>query len=105
MVDGLAFLYSNGGWGLPHGNLGRPPYTADVTLAGGEYIVRVDVRSGGAVDAISFVTNFGRTYGPYGGGGGSLRYVNMTSGQKLGCMQGRSGSSIDQLTLSSTGPR
>jgi hypothetical protein len=105
MVDGLAFFYSSGAWGLPHGNLGKPPYTADVILAGGEYIVRVDVRSGGAVDAISFLTNTGRTFGPYGGGGGSLGYYNMTSGQKLGCMQGRSGSSIDQLTITSTGPR
>ena len=105
MVDGLAFGYSNGLWGPPRGNLGRSPYTADVILAAGEYVVRVDVRSGSAVNAISFLTNFGRTYGPYGGGGGNLGYYDMNAGQKLGCMQGRAGSGIDQLTISSTGPR
>lgn len=105
MVDGLAFLYSSGAWGLPHGNLGKPPYTADVSLQAGEYITRVDTRSGGALDSIAFVTNLGRSFGPYGGSGGSIGYHSMTAGQKLGCMQGRAGSSIDQLTISSTGPR
>ena len=105
MVDGLAFLYSSGAWGLPHGNLGKPPYTADVSLQAGEYITRVDTRSGGALDSIAFVTNFGRSFGPYGGSGGSIGYHSMTAGQKLGCMQGRAGSSIDQLTITSTGPR
>jgi len=30
---------------------------------------------------------------------------NVTPGEKLGCMSGRSGSTIDQLVFSSTGPR
>lgn len=68
-------------------------------------MVRVDTRSGSTLDAITFNTNFGRSFGPYGGGGGNLGYHDMTFGQMLGCMQGRAGSGIDQLTISSTGPR
>lgn len=76
-----------------------------MTLASGEYVVRVDHRSGGGVDSLSFHTNKGRHFGPYGGGGGSPGTFDVTPGEKLGCMQGRSGKYTDQLTFSSTGPR
>lgn len=105
LLDGLAFLYANGNWGPPHGSLGSPPYTAEVRFQPGEYVVRVDYRSGDEVDSILFHTNTGRKFGPYGGNGGSPGTYNVTPGQKLGCMQGRSGSRTDQLTFSSTVPR
>jgi len=76
-----------------------------VTLPKGQYIVRVDYRSGSLVDQVSFTTNTGRTYGPYGGGGGSPGVYQVTPGEKLGCMRGRAGSSMDRLTFTSTGPR
>lgn len=79
--------------------------TANVKLAAGEYLVRVDYRSGSALDSISFVTNTGKTYGPYGGSGGSPGSYSVTPGERIGCMRGRSGSSIDQLTITSTGAR
>ena len=104
LLDGLAFLYANGNWGPPHGSLGSPPYTAEVRFRAGEYVVRVDYRAGDEVDSILFHTNTGRKFGPYGGNGGSPGTYNVIPGQKLGCMQGRSGSRTDQLTFSSTVP-
>lgn len=91
-------------WADAHGYQ-NGDYTANVTLAAGEYLVRVDYRSGGALDSISFVTNTGKTYGPYGGSGGSPGSYSVTPGERIGCMRGRSGSSIDQLTITSTGAR
>lgn len=104
-VDTVQFRYANQGWAPAQGYQGKDAFTADVTLASGEYIVRVDYRNGSRIDNIRFTTNNGKTYGPYGGGGGSSATYTVTPGEKLGCMAGRAGSSIDQLTFSSTGPR
>jgi hypothetical protein len=102
-VDRVQFRYAERGWAPVQG--GSAPFTTDVTLAKDEYIVRVDYRSGGRIDSLSFRTNRGKTYGPYGGNGGSSGRYSVTPGEKLGCMAGRSGRSTDQLTFSSTGPR
>lgn len=100
-VDGLQFRYGSR-WGNTHGYSGGTPL-ADVTLAADEYIVRVDFHSGNLLDSISFTTNRRRTFGPYGGGGGGPGSYIVTSGEKLGCLSGRAGNSIDHLTLRSTG--
>lgn len=102
-VDRVQFRYANGGWAPAQGS--SAPFTADVTLAKGEYIVQVDYRSGSRVDSLGFKTNLGKTYGPYGGKGGSSARYAVTPGEKLGCMAGRSGKSTDQLIFSSTGLR
>ncbi len=102
-VDWVQFRYGGNRWGQVHG-AGSGPFDADVILPAGDYIVRVDFRSGSRVDAVTFKTKKGKTYGPYGGTGGTLRTFNVVPGEKLGCMSGRSGSSIDRLILSSTGP-
>lgn len=91
-------------WADAHGYQ-EGDYKANVKLEAGEYLVRVDYRSGAALDSISFVTNTGKTYGPYGGSGGSPGSYTVTPGERIGCMRGRSGSSIDQLTITSTGAR
>lgn len=101
-VDGLQFLYANGQWGGVHGKLKN---TQTVMLSPGQYIARVDYRSGGSMDAVGFISNTGKSYGLYGGGGGSFGSYTVTPGQKLGCMAGRSGDEVDQIILSSTGPR
>jgi hypothetical protein len=103
-VDGIQFKYSGRGWSNNQG-YNKGGYTADVSLPDGEYIVRVDYRSGSMVDNIAFITNRGRAFGPYGGGGGTWGSYSVTPGEKLGCIAGRAGSSIDHLTFSSTGPR
>lgn len=102
LVDGVQFRYPSG-WAPAQGS--RAAATADVTLASGEYIVQVDYRGGGQLDSLSFKTNKGKIHGPYGGTGGTAGSYKVTAGQNLGCMTGRAGSSIDQLTFSSTGLR
>jgi len=104
-VNTVQFRYSNGRWGDSHGYQSNDPWTKTESLPSGEYIVRVDYRSGARLDNVAFITNRGRKYGPYGGGGGGPASYNVTPGEKLGCMSGRSGSTIDQLVFSSTGPR
>lgn len=105
-VDAVQFHYGTRGWAEPHGYSSKDPYKIDVTLPKGDYIVGVDYRSGSRIDSVSFKTKSGKTYGPYGGGGGgSSATYTVTPGEKLACMSGRAGSSIDQLIFSSTGPR
>ncbi|WP_334118935.1 jacalin-like lectin [Limnobacter sp.] len=102
VVDRVQFRYPSG-WAPRQG--GGNTWPVDVTLPKGQYIVRVDYRGGGLVDQVSFTTNTGKKYGPYGGGGGSPGVYEVTPGEKLGCMRGRAGSSMDRLTFTSTGPR
>lgn len=102
-VNSVRFRYVNH-WGETHGAADAGPLDADVTLAPGDYIVRVDFRSGARIDAVTFKTKLGKTYGPYGGGGGTARTFKVIPGEKLGCMSGRSGASVDRLIFSSTGP-
>jgi hypothetical protein len=101
-VDAVQFRYGNHGWAQVHG---AGSFNAEVTLPAGEYIDEVAYRSGSRVDSVTFMTNTGKTYGPYGGGGGSPGTFRVMKGDKLGCMAGRAGSSIDQLIFSSTGLR
>jgi hypothetical protein len=101
-LDGIQFLYANQKWGNVHGKLKKP---ATTIFPRGEYIVRVDYRSGSRMDAVTFITNTGKSYGPFGGRGGSAYSYAVTPGEKLGCMAGRSGAEIDRLLFYSTGPR
>jgi F0F1-type ATP synthase membrane subunit b/b' len=121
VVDRVQFKYASGtkvkmskpgkkagvtetsGWSSPRGSGNN--WGAEVILADNEYIVQVDYRSGSLVDRLTFKSNTGKTYGPYGGGGGSPGTYKVTPGEKLGCMSGRAGKYIDQLILTSTGPR
>ena len=107
LVDGVQFRYGNN-WADNHG-YGKGNPTADVTLMDGEYIVRVTYgggfSGGDMVDRIGFTTNKGRTFGPYGGGGGVAGIYDVTPGEKLGCVSGRAKSSINRIIFSSTGAR
>lgn len=100
--SGASTLY--GGWAPPRGNQSMG-FAADVVLDADEHIVAVNYRSGSRIDAIGFVTSKARSFGPYGGTGGSPDTYTVTPGEKLGCMAGRAGSEIDHLVFSSTGPR
>jgi hypothetical protein len=42
----------------------------------GETLVRVEANTGALFDSIKFVTNLGRTYGPFGGPGGQFQFFN-----------------------------
>ncbi|MFZ5525174.1 MAG: jacalin-like lectin [Pseudomonadota bacterium] len=101
-VDRLQFKYPQG-WAPSRG--GSKGFNAEVNLAPGEYFVRAETRSGDRVDSVTFWSNLGKVYGPFGGGGAGISTYTVTPGEKLGCMAGRNGKSIDQLIFSSTGPR
>lgn len=94
LVDGLQFGYRNGGWANKHGYQGDGTL---VSLDADETFTEVRYRSGGSVDQLTFVTSKGRTFGPYGGGGGTAGVFKGPDGGSLSCVSGRSGSSIDAL--------
>lgn len=103
-VDGLQFLYPSG-WGAVHGNLGNAPYTHEVVLPAGHYFYEAHSRSGATVDAFGLISSGGVSYGMFGGSGGTFQAYQVPATERLGCMMGRAGSEIDQLTFSRTGPR
>lgn len=102
-VNSVQFRYG-GRWAGAHG-AGKTDNRAEVLLAPGEYIVKVDLRSADRVDKVAFTSNLGKTYGPYGGGDPNPAVFTANPGDRLGCMRGRSGNSIDALTFSGTGLR
>lgn len=102
-VDRVQFYYENRGWSAVQG--GKDKFKVDMILPAGEYVTRVDYRSGVLIDSIAFITNRGRNFGPYGGNGGSFGSYSVSPGEKLSCLSGRAAGSINQLIFMSTGPR
>jgi len=100
-IDGLQFQYGYGSWAEARG---RTQHRVKVSLPKGEVFTSIEFSSGGRLDQLIFYTNRGRKFGPYGGGRINGNYV-ATAGQSIGCMAGRAGAAIDQLVISSTGPR
>ena len=76
------------------GNGGTP--TETITFADNEYINSITVRSGSKIDAFGFTTNRGRSWGPFGGPGGSPTTLKDIFVIGIG---GRSGSLIDKLDI------
>ncbi len=103
-IGWVQFRYA-GRWADSRGDQGDRSSLYEVTLPAGEYFTRVDLRAGAAIDALKFFTNRGRSFGPYGGGGGGADSYTATPGEKLGCVMGRQGDRLDSLTFTSTGPR
>jgi hypothetical protein len=62
------------------------------TLAEGEFINRIEGRSGDEIDQLTFFTNQGHKYGPYGGNGGSPFTL---ADLKVGGFWGRSEERLD----------
>jgi len=91
-VDSLGVFWANGNF-FNHGATGGTETV--INLDPDEFISRVDGRSGDRLDQITFSSNK-RTYGPFGGGGGSPFTVDF-SGKALHYLFGRSGSEIDQV--------
>lgn len=102
-VNSIQFRYG-GVWAGYYGANNTDRWV-DIALDPGEGIVRVDFRSGDRMNQITYITTKNRVLGPYGGGGGNAFTYVVTPGQRLGCVSGRSGGSIDQLLFYSTGPR
>jgi hypothetical protein len=102
-IDAVQFGYHNRGWASVHGNQTND-FTEEVSLPPDEHFTEVWFGGANRVDNITFFTNKGRQFGPYGGGQQTRGY-KAEPGESIGCMAGRSGGSIDQLTFISTGPR
>ena len=79
--------------GPAHGGTGGA--AATITLKPGDTIVRVDLRSGEKVDQLTFYTNTGTKFGPYGGEGGSPK--SLTGLVAVTGFVGRSGEEVDQI--------
>jgi hypothetical protein len=83
--------------GPRHGGGGGSESSFD--LAEGEFITRIEGRSGSEVDQLTFTTNKGNKHGPYGGGGGAPFAV---SDINVGGFFGRSGDRLDQIGFYAT---
>lgn len=104
-VGAVQFQYGANGWATMQGNHDKG-WRSEVILPGDEYITSVEYRGGNVVDSLTFISNKGRRFGPYGtGGGGGAGSYQASPGQMLGCVSGRAGKQIDKLIFSSTGPR
>lgn len=79
--------------GQAHGGSGGDFHRID--LQPGEKIVRVDLRSGSEVDQLTFYTDKGAKYGPFGGDGGDPH--SLTNLEAVTGFIGRSGSRLDQI--------
>ena len=77
-----------------YGGGGGKAHAINLNVAAGEKVIGAFGRSGNSLDQIGFITNFGRIFGPYGGGGGGAFSVN---GCQLRGIFGRSGNRIDAI--------
>lgn len=78
--------------GTKHGGDGGSESSFE--LAKEEYINRIEGRSGEGVDSLTFFTNVGNKYGPYGGSGGEPFEI---TDLHIGGFYGRSGARLDEM--------
>ncbi len=76
------------------GGRGGVEATVEIDVENGEEIIGMFGRSGSALDNVGFVTNHGKVFGPYGGGGGGVFTVNNCS---LRGVFGRANQKMDSL--------
>ena len=97
-VNGIQVTYrlSNGQeYAAPHhGGGGGGLNIININVDSGERIIGISGRTGGLVDQLTFITNHGRIFGPYGGNGGGQFTVN---GCLLRGILGRSGRLLDSI--------
>ena len=77
-----------------HGGGGGGLNVITINVDSGERIIGISGRTGSLVDQLTFFTNHGRIFGPYGGNGGGQFTVN---GCLLRGVLGRSGSLLDSI--------
>jgi hypothetical protein len=94
-VDAIQAVYDTG-FGERHGGGGGR--LRGFFLQDGEYITMIRGRSGSRIDQISFETNLGQVYGPYGGNGGSPFEIRIPAGYEFAGFSGRSGRQVDALS-------
>jgi len=67
----------------------------NIQFRDGEYITKVNGRTGDEVDSLTFTTNMGQKFGPYGGDGGKRDFEEKDL--HVGGFFGRSGNRIDAI--------
>jgi hypothetical protein len=78
--------------GTRHGGTGGSE--SSFTLEKDEYINRIELRSGSEVDSLTFFTDTGNKFGPFGGSGGGDHTI---VGGPINGFFGRSGSRLDAI--------
>ncbi|MEM6253905.1 MAG: jacalin-like lectin [Cyanobacteria bacterium P01_D01_bin.156] len=92
-IIGIKVLYENG-HSVVHGTqTGKTDY---VLLEEDEYISQIAGTSGWIIDQLSFTTNQGRVFGPYGGGGGEP-FTYDIEGKVLVAFAGRKSQSVNDI--------
>ena len=77
-ISAIEVLYSDGSK-IFHGQRSNHEIY-EFILGADEYIIKVIANSGYMVDNLEFVTNTGKSYGPYGGDGGGRRILEHRTG-------------------------
>ena len=80
ITTGLEVFYNGVGTGIHGGNDG---ILKEFTLKPGEFITSSEIFSGLLIDSLTFRTNKGNKYGPYGGDGGEQRIQKPAEALKL----------------------
>ena len=92
----MFFLSYGSIYGPWHGSQGGGVHS--FLLNGGEYINKVEGKSGKYVDQIKFTSSTGRTFGPFGGGGGGT-FVAARPNCKLAYFSGNCGKYVDRIVF------
>ena len=107
-IESIEILYRNPHTGelVQSDHHGGPGGTEDphIILSPGEYIVEIRGRTGQFVDSLTLQTNQGRTFGRFGGLGGSADYdapsqQEMNAGNEVFAFFGRSGEYLDAVGI------
>ena len=105
VVDAIQITYqlSNGNevQGGYFGGYGGDQDIFSIEVDSGERIIAILGRSGGVVDQLTFITNQGRSYGPYGWNGGQRFRVESCVVRGI---YGRSGGLLDNIGFICTPP-
>jgi len=95
-VDGIQATYGDTKADFHGADAGKS--TDRIDLEKGEYIVRVEGRYGGKLDFISFTTNFGKKFGPYGTPNGEFPF-EVTFKTGVLSLNGRAGDTLDAIAF------
>jgi hypothetical protein len=94
-VDSITFLYADGSTKVHGGQGGGPPQRLD--LNAGEFLAGVEGAYEPYLMYLFFTTSQGRSFGPFGGGGGNGFMLTPIPGYAITSFFGRSGSYVDAL--------
>ena len=98
-ISGIQVLFRDGNESPMFGTSWIDGSRHEFNVAEGDFIVKVEVWSGGGTDAVRFTTNCGFVSPKFGGDGGKLRVHRARAGHQLVGICGRCGGLIDKLDV------